>query len=217
MTVEISAGDMKWDVPRQTYLEFRRRGWCDYSWETRIQLIDRWEILDIYKTVTEETGALNVKQTQQTTIPSQSWNRRECAPIKPKSVLACHFTHLYCLLRLRICKLRSSPMMDSCVFLYSKDYHILFHSLPGMRWIGPCLLPLCQYNAHIWHIFLQVQPEEDNNKEIDCLSWTNSQDKQSLTLIARPRIEIFFLQMSLKIFWIEFTQSLYKILKWNVQ
>lgn len=28
---------------------------------------------------------------------------------------------------------------------------ILFLSLPGRKWTGPCLLPLCQCSAHIWH------------------------------------------------------------------
>lgn len=28
---------------------------------------------------------------------------------------------------------------------------ILFLSLPGRKWTGPCLLPPCQCSAHIWH------------------------------------------------------------------
>lgn len=27
---------------------------------------------------------------------------------------------------------------------------VLFHFLPGRKWTGPCLLPLCQCSAHIW-------------------------------------------------------------------
>lgn len=67
---------------------------------------------------------------------------------------------------------------------------ILFRSLPGRKWTGPCLHPLCQYIAHIWH---RSQPAPPGGLQTEHIKITISA-MQDVYFQAASRFMVYFIE-----------------------